>query len=50
MLAPTPPACGGSSPHADTVRQWRPDLEEQFCAFAGLIRREGVVKPWPREA
>ena len=37
-------------PHEYTVRAWRPDLEESFCAFASLIRTEGVVKPWPRDA
>ena len=37
-------------PHEYTVRAWRPDLEEGFCAFASLIRTEGVVKPWPRDA
>jgi hypothetical protein len=37
-------------PHEYTVRAWRPDLEEGFCAFASLIRTQGVVKPWPRDA
>jgi hypothetical protein len=32
------------------VREWRPDLEQQFAEFVGLIRRDGVVKPWPRDA
>jgi hypothetical protein len=37
-------------PHEYTVRAWRPDLERDFCNLAALIRREGVVKPWPRDA
>jgi hypothetical protein len=37
-------------PHEYTVRQWRQDLERQFFEFVELIRRSGVVKPWPREA
>jgi hypothetical protein len=37
-------------PHWYTVRQWRPDLVADFEAFATLIRRVGVVKPWPRDA
>ncbi len=37
-------------PHEYTVRRWRPELEPEFVAFAELIRREGVVKPWPRDA
>jgi hypothetical protein len=37
-------------PHEYTVRQWRHELESEFVAFASLIRCEGVVKPWPREA
>ena len=37
-------------PHEYTVREWRPELEPQFFEFVELIRREGVVKPWPREA
>jgi hypothetical protein len=37
-------------PHEYTVRAWRPDLEQGFCAFASLIRTQGVVKPWPRDA
>jgi hypothetical protein len=36
-------------PHEYTVRAWRPDLERDFCDFVVLIRREGVVKPWPRD-
>ena len=35
-------------PHEYTVREWRPELEPEFEAFATLIRRIGVVKPWPR--
>jgi hypothetical protein len=37
-------------PHEYTVRTWRPDLEQAFSAFALLIRAEGSVKPWPRDA
>ncbi len=37
-------------PHEYTVREWRPELEPQFFEFAELIRRDGVVKPWPRDA
>ena len=35
-------------PHWYTVREWNPDLESEFEAFATLIRETGVVKPWPR--
>ncbi|MEY2467341.1 MAG: hypothetical protein QOF21_39 [Actinomycetota bacterium] len=37
-------------PHEYTIRDWRDDLEDEFVAFAELIRRHGVVKPWPRDA
>jgi hypothetical protein len=37
-------------PHWYTVRGWREDLEFEFESFARLIRREGVVAPWPRDA
>lgn len=37
-------------PHEYTVRGWRPDLAPAFEGFAALIRREGTVKPWPRNA
>ena len=37
-------------PHEYTVREWRPDLEPDFLGFAALIRGEGAVKPWPRDA
>ena len=37
-------------PHEYTVRQWRPDLEPAFLAFAALIRSDGMVRPWPRDA
>jgi hypothetical protein len=37
-------------PHEYTVRDWRPDLELDFVQFAALIRLDGVVKPWPRDA
>lgn len=36
-------------PHEYTVREWRPDLEGTFVRLADLIRREGVVKPWPAD-
>lgn len=35
-------------PHEYTVREWRPDLDVEFEALVTLIRRIGVVKPWPR--
>lgn len=34
-------------PHEYTVRQWCPEREAEFEAFALLIRRIGTVKPWP---
>ena len=34
-------------PHEYTVREWRPDLEREFFEFVALIRRDGIVKPWP---
>jgi len=34
-------------PHEYTVREWRRDLENDFEAFATLIRSDGIVKPWP---
>jgi hypothetical protein len=37
-------------PHEYTVRDWRPELEAVFEAFAQLIRDIGVVKPWPRDS
>ncbi len=37
-------------PHEYTVREWRPDLDEDFFGFVELIRRNGVIKPWPPEA
>lgn len=37
-------------PHEYTVRDWRPDLVDLFEDFAALIRRAGVVKPWPANA
>lgn len=37
-------------PHEYTVRTWRPDLEPHFLEFAALIRRDGIRKPWPRDA
>ena len=36
-------------PHEDTLRKWRQDLEVDFFAFVALIRRDGIVKPWPPE-
>jgi hypothetical protein len=37
-------------PHEYTLRDWRQDLESEFFEFVTLIRREGIVKPWPRDA
>ena len=37
-------------PHEYTVRIWRVDLEEEFWAFVELVRRHGVIKPWPADA
>ncbi len=37
-------------PHEYTVREWRPDLARKFFDFVALIRRDGIVKPWPRDA
>jgi hypothetical protein len=37
-------------PHEYTVRDWRPELEGTFEAFAGFTRSEGVVKPWPADS
>ena len=37
-------------PHEYTVRTWRPDLEQEFVEFIVMIRRDGVVKAWPRDA
>ena len=37
-------------PHEYTVRDWLPDLEYQFLAFVELIREEGEIQPWLREA
>ena len=37
-------------PHEYKVRAWRPDLEREFVEFVALIRGDGVVKPWPRDA
>src|SRR5690242_15428635 len=37
-------------PHEYTVREWRRDLDVEFCEFVALIRLEGIVKPWPRES
>ena len=37
-------------PHEYTVRDWRPDLDDTFEAFAACTRSEGVVKPWPRDS
>src|SRR4029079_6151489 len=31
-------------PHEYTVREWRPDLEQDFLEFVALIRRGGTVK------
>lgn len=37
-------------PHEYTVRAWRGDLVQEFLAFVALIRQQGEVKPWPRNA
>lgn len=37
-------------PHEYTFREWRPDIETGFVRFVALIRRDGIVKPWPAEA
>jgi hypothetical protein len=37
-------------PHEYTVRGWRPELSDQFSAFAAFIRADGVVKPWPADS
>jgi hypothetical protein len=37
-------------PHEYTVREWRPDLEGHFVDFVELIRRDGIVKPWPADS
>lgn len=34
-------------PHEYTVRKWRPDLEREFLEFVALVRRDGIVMPWP---
>lgn len=36
-------------PHEYTVREWQPDLQTDFFAFAELIQRDGLLKPWPPE-
>jgi len=37
-------------PHEYTVRTWSPQLETDFLDLASLIRRVGVVKPWPPDS
>jgi hypothetical protein len=37
-------------PHEYTVRRWRPDLADEWDAFADLIQREGTRKPWPPDS
>src|SRR3954452_17732691 len=37
-------------PHEYTVREWRQDGEREFSEFVALIRRDGIVKPWPPDA
>ncbi len=37
-------------PHEYTVREWCPDLETAIRGFVVLIRRQGVIKPWPLAA
>jgi hypothetical protein len=31
-------------PHEYTVREWRPDREQEFFEFVVLIRRDGIAK------
>jgi hypothetical protein len=33
-------------PHTYTVRAWRPDLQQDFLAFAQLIQTRGELKTW----
>jgi hypothetical protein len=33
-------------PHEYTIRDWRPDLQRLFLAFAQLIQTRGVLKTW----
>ena len=33
-------------PHTYTVRVWRPDLQQDFLAFAQLIQTRGDLKTW----
>lgn len=35
-------------PHTYTVRSWRPDLQQDFLAFAQLIQARGELKAWKR--
>jgi hypothetical protein len=37
-------------PHEYTVREWRPELEQQFVDLALLTRDQGIVKPWPADS
>jgi hypothetical protein len=37
-------------PHEYTVLKWQPELEGEFFILVGLIRNEGIIKPWPRDA
>jgi hypothetical protein len=37
-------------PHEYTVRDWRPELNDTFEAFARFTRSDGVVKPWPADS
>ena len=36
-------------PHCYTVRDWRPELEQEFVDFVALIRKTGIIKPWPAD-
>lgn len=36
-------------PHEYTLRKWRHDLESEFSDFVALIRRDGIIKPWPAD-
>jgi hypothetical protein len=37
-------------PHEYTVSDWRPEWRAEFLDLVALIHRDGVVKPWPRDA
>lgn len=33
-------------PHWYTIRGWKPEKQEEFDYFAGLIQRIGYIDPW----